>query len=63
MRNYLLDESAKLRNVHCGLAEKFDIKFLEKRRIDSGHEIVQILASSSIFEASESGENDVVLCR
>ena len=49
-RFYLLDESAKLRSVYRGLAEECDIHILDMRCIDSSHEVVQILASSSIFE-------------
>ena len=53
-----LDELAELQSVHRGLAKERDIDLAETRRIDSGHEDVQILASPSIFEVSESGEND-----
>jgi hypothetical protein len=55
---YPLDESAKLRSVHRGLAKECDIDILETRCIDSGHKAVQVLASSSIFEAGESRENN-----
>jgi hypothetical protein len=57
---YPLDELAKLRSVHCGLAKECDIDIPETRCIDSGHEAVQVLASSSIFEARESRENNAV---
>ncbi|KAH9042839.1 hypothetical protein EDB84DRAFT_1472688, partial [Lactarius hengduanensis] len=56
--SYPLNESAKFRSVHRGLEEECDINIPENRCIDSGHETVQVLASSSIFEEHESGENN-----
>ena len=49
-RFYLLDESTKFRSIHRGLAKECDIHILGMICIDYSHEVVQILASSSIFE-------------
>jgi hypothetical protein len=53
---YSLDKPAKLRSVHRRLAKERDIDILEMRSVDSSQKAVQVLASSSIFEAGESGE-------
>ena len=52
-----LDELAELQSIHRGLVKQCDINLANTRRIDSGHEDVQILARSSIFEVGESSEN------
>jgi len=54
---YPINESTKLRSVHRGLAKERNIDIRETKCVNFGHEIVQALASSSIFEAGESGEN------
>ena len=53
-----LDESAKFRGIHCGLEKECDIDILETRCIDSGHEAVQVFASSSVLEECESREDN-----
>ena len=58
LHSYAVDESGKMRGVHRGLAEEFDTNIPETRRIDSSHEAVQVLVSSSIFEARESRETN-----
>ena len=58
-----LNESTELRCVHGGLAKERDINIPEARGIDSSHEAVQVLASSSIFEARESREKNMFLWR
>ena len=55
---YAADESGKMRSVHREFAEEVDINIPETRRIDSFHEVVQVLAASSISEACESRENN-----
>ena len=58
MHVYAVDKSGKLRSVHLGFLEEFDIDIPETRGIDSSHEAVQVHASSSIFKARESRENN-----
>ena len=58
--SYPLDELAKMRSVHCWLVKECDINIPEMRCIDSGNEVIQVLANSSIFEARESRENNAV---
>jgi len=53
-----VDESTKLRSVYGGLANERNIDVPKTRSIDPGYETVQVLASSSIFEAGESRENN-----
>ena len=55
---YALNELTELRCVHGGLAEKRDVNFPEASGVDSSHEIVQVLARSSVLEACKSRENN-----
>jgi hypothetical protein len=50
----------EFRNVYRGLAKESDIDISETRCVDSGYETVQVLASSSIFEACENRENNAL---
>lgn len=56
--SYPVNKSTKLHSVHAGLAKKRDIEVHKTRGIDSGHKIVQVLASSSIFKVGKSRENN-----
>ena len=58
LHSYPLDELAKLRSVNCRLAKECEINIPETRCVDSSHETVQVLASSSIIEVRESGKNN-----
>ena len=59
---YQIDKTAEFGSVYCELVKKSDINTSETRRIDPGHQAVQVLASSSIFEACESRENIAFPC-
>ena len=52
----------KLRSVLGGLAKECDINIPKTMCIDSSHKAVQVFASSLIFEAPESKENNASLC-
>ena len=56
-----LYESAKLRSIHCRLAEESYINVPETRCVDSSHDVVQVLADAPIFEGHENRKNDVVI--
>jgi hypothetical protein len=55
---YALNESTKLRCIRDWLANERDINIPEARGVNSSDEAVQVLTSCSIFEASESRENN-----
>jgi hypothetical protein len=61
-RFYTLDESAEFRSIYRGLAEEYNLNISEMRRVYSGYQAVQVLASFSIFEVCERRENSVFPC-
>lgn len=52
----LTDESEKVRNVKYKLIEERYVDLVKKRRIEFGHEVLQILASTSEIETRKGRE-------
>jgi hypothetical protein len=53
----MTDEPRELSDVKDKLTEEHDTDIVEKWGIDSGHEVLQVLADALELEAGESGED------
>jgi len=51
------DKPVKLGEVKVEVHEKVDVEVAEKRGIDSGQKVLQILINTSEYKFSESGED------